>query len=105
MAASRIPCAALTRQPDQNQNGQCARGHTELCIKVLAGIVSQEAVAPAARVSDAGILLDRGWGRAPQPTLARMVRTTSELRSATSPRAVTGIEIDLHAMGRGMAGG
>ena len=43
-----------------------ARGHTELCIKVLAGIVSQEAVPPAARVSAAGILLDRGWGRAPQ---------------------------------------
>ena len=44
-----------------------ARGHTELCIKVLAGIVSQEAIPPAARVSAAGILLDRGWGKAPQP--------------------------------------
>jgi len=33
-----------------------ARGHTELCIKVLAGIVSQEAVPPAAHVSAAGIL-------------------------------------------------
>jgi hypothetical protein len=43
-----------------------ARGHTELCIKVLAGIVSQEAVPAAARVSAAGILLDRGWGKAPQ---------------------------------------
>ena len=43
-----------------------ARGHTELCIKVLAGIVSQETVPPGARVSAAGILLDRGWGRAPQ---------------------------------------
>ena len=43
-----------------------ARGHTELCIKVLAGIVSQEAVPPAARVSAAGILLDRGWGKAAQ---------------------------------------
>ena len=42
-----------------------ARGHTELCIKVLAGIVSQEAVPAAARVSAAGILLDRGWGKAP----------------------------------------
>jgi hypothetical protein len=31
-----------------------ARGHTELCIKVLAGIVSQEANSPAARVSAAG---------------------------------------------------
>ena len=37
-----------------------------MCIKVLAGIVSQEAMPPAARVSAAGILLDRGWGRAPQ---------------------------------------
>jgi hypothetical protein len=43
-----------------------ARGHTELCIKVLAGILSQEAVPAAARVSAAGILLDRGWGRPPQ---------------------------------------
>jgi hypothetical protein len=43
-----------------------ARGHTELCIKVLAGIVSQEASPAAARVSAAGILLDRGWGKAPQ---------------------------------------
>ena len=33
----------------------------------LAGLVSQDAVPPAARVSAAGILLDRGWGRAPQP--------------------------------------
>jgi hypothetical protein len=43
-----------------------ARGHTELCIRVLAGIVSQEAMPPAARVSAAGILLDRGWGKATQ---------------------------------------
>jgi hypothetical protein len=34
---------------------------------VLAGIVSQETVPPAARVSAAGILLDRGWGKAAQP--------------------------------------
>jgi hypothetical protein len=44
-----------------------ARGHTELCIKVLAGIVSQETVPAAARVAAAGILLDRGWGKAIQP--------------------------------------
>ena len=43
-----------------------ARGHTELCIRVLAGIVSQEAVPPAARVAAAGHLLDRGWGKPPQ---------------------------------------
>jgi hypothetical protein len=34
---------------------------------VLAGLVSQKAVPPAARVSAAGILLDRGWGKAPPP--------------------------------------
>jgi hypothetical protein len=44
-----------------------ARGHTEQCIKVLAGMLSQEAVPAATRVSAAGILLDRGWGRAAQP--------------------------------------
>ena len=33
---------------------------------MLAGIVSQEVVPAAARVSAAGILLDRGWGKAPQ---------------------------------------
>jgi hypothetical protein len=43
-----------------------ARGHTEQCIKVLAGMLSQEAVPAAARVSAATLLLDRGWGRAPQ---------------------------------------
>ena len=30
-------------------------------------MLSQEAVPAAARVSAAGILLDRGWGKAPQP--------------------------------------
>jgi hypothetical protein len=44
-----------------------ARGHTALCVKVLAGIVSQEAVPPAARVTAAGLLLDRAWGKAVQP--------------------------------------
>ncbi|PSO17722.1 hypothetical protein C7G41_35940 [Bradyrhizobium sp. MOS002] len=34
---------------------------------MLAGIVSQEAVPAAARVAAAGILLDRGWGKAIQP--------------------------------------
>jgi hypothetical protein len=62
-----------------------ARGHTELCIKVLAGIVSQEAIPPAARVSAAGILLDRGWGKAAQPhtgedgeTIRVTIRTITE---------------------------
>jgi hypothetical protein len=43
-----------------------ARGHTELCIKTLAGIVSQEAAPASARVTAASALLDRGWGRPAQ---------------------------------------
>jgi hypothetical protein len=43
-----------------------ARSHTETCIKVLAGIVSSKQMPAAARVTAAGLLLDRGWGKAPQ---------------------------------------
>jgi hypothetical protein len=60
------PRKPLPRKKIPSDLRSLARGHTELCIKVLAGIVSQEALPPAARVSAAGILLDRGWGRAPQ---------------------------------------
>jgi hypothetical protein len=38
-----------------------------MCVRTLAGIVSQEAIPPAARVSAASALLDRGWGKAAQP--------------------------------------
>ena len=60
------PRKPLPRKKISSDLRSLARGHTTLCIKVLAGIVSQEAVSPAARVAAAGILLDRGWGRAPQ---------------------------------------
>jgi hypothetical protein len=54
-----------------------ARGHTEPCIKVLAGILSQEAAPAAARVSAASALLDRGWGgvKRHRRTQARTTRT------------------------------
>jgi hypothetical protein len=42
-----------------------ARGHTALCIKVLAGI-AQNGESESARVAAANILLDRGWGKPPQ---------------------------------------
>jgi hypothetical protein len=60
------PRKPLPRKKIPRDLRSLARGHTELCLKVLAGIVSQEAVPAAARVSAAGILLDRGWGKAPQ---------------------------------------
>ena len=60
------PRKPLPRKKIPSDLRSLARGHTALCIKVLAGIVSQEASPAAARVSAAGILLDRGWGKAPQ---------------------------------------
>jgi hypothetical protein len=44
-----------------------ARAQTETCVRVLTGIVRQKTAPPAARAHAAGLLLDRGWGRAPQP--------------------------------------
>jgi hypothetical protein len=43
-----------------------ARGYTETVIKVLAGLVTREDVAPAARISAGLALLDRGWGKPTQ---------------------------------------
>lgn len=45
-----------------------ARSHTGTAIKTLAGIMQQDDAPPAARVSAACALLDRGWGK-PQQTV------------------------------------
>jgi hypothetical protein len=42
-----------------------ARAHTEIAIKVLAGI-AKDGTNESARVSAATALLDRGWGKPPQ---------------------------------------
>lgn len=44
-----------------------ARCHTENAINVLQSIMMQEECPPAARVSAAQVLLDRGWGKPAQP--------------------------------------
>lgn len=44
-----------------------ARAHTETAINVLAGIMNQPDSPPAARVTAASCLLDRGWGKPTQP--------------------------------------
>jgi len=44
-----------------------ARSHTRTAIAVLARIMRSEDATPAARVSAANALLDRGWGKATQP--------------------------------------
>ena len=43
-----------------------ARAHTELGIQTLAGI-ARNSTSDAARVQAVALLLDRGWGKAPQP--------------------------------------
>ncbi|WOH68095.1 hypothetical protein [Bradyrhizobium sp. BWA-3-5] len=44
-----------------------ARSHTRTAIRVLVGIMRSEDATPAARVSAAHAILDRGWGKATQP--------------------------------------
>ena len=44
-----------------------ARAHTEKAINVLVGVMRQKKAPPAARVSAANALLDRGWGKPAQP--------------------------------------
>ena len=77
------PRKHLPRKKIPSDLRSLARGHTELCIKVLAGIVSQEASPSAARVSAAGILLDRGWGKAISRTQAR----TAAISASSSGRS------------------
>ena len=43
-----------------------ARSHTRIALKVLVGVMRSEDATPAARVSAANAILDRGWGKAPQ---------------------------------------
>ncbi len=43
-----------------------ARSHTRTAINVLVGIMRSKDTTPAARVSAANAILDRGWGKAVQ---------------------------------------
>ncbi len=44
-----------------------ARSHTRTAVNVLVGIMRCKDATPAARVSAANAILDRGWGKASQP--------------------------------------
>jgi hypothetical protein len=44
-----------------------ARSHTRTAVNVLVGIMRSNDATPAARVSAANAILDRGWGKAAQP--------------------------------------
>ena len=43
-----------------------ARSHTRSALNALVGVMRSTSATPAARVSAANAILDRGWGKAPQ---------------------------------------
>lgn len=48
---------------------EMAREHTDKALDALVGILDSNEAPPAAKVSAASTLLDRGWGKAPQAVL------------------------------------
>ena len=62
-----------------------ARGHTRKALNVLASIMSAEDAPPAARVSAASALLDRGYGK-PQQTIDS---TNTNVNYSVSDQPVT----------------
>ena len=45
-----------------------ARSHTRTALRVLVGIMRSDDATPAARLSAANAILDRGWGKSAQPS-------------------------------------
>jgi len=65
---ARLPARGKTpRARTLTEIRSLARSHTRTAIRVLAGIMRSEDATPAARVSAANAILDRGWGKATQP--------------------------------------
>ena len=56
-----------------------ARSHTKIAIDVLVKVMQSEDATPAARVSAANAILDRGWGK-PQPFESDDDGTVKEIR-------------------------
>ena len=63
----------MTGKPNKNipiEVQSLARAYTKLAINTLSGIAG-EGQSEAARVAAAGMLLDRGWGKSPQPVTGK----------------------------------
>jgi hypothetical protein len=64
-----------------------ARAQTALAIRTLTGVFGSKAAPAAARVSAEQAILDRGWGRPPQPDTGeddKDIRVT--IRNIAEPR-------------------
>lgn len=53
--------------PDGRTLAELARDHTETAIETLISVMTNVEQPAAARVTAANSILDRGWGKAPQP--------------------------------------
>jgi hypothetical protein len=67
----------LSRSRTLTEIRSLARSHTRTAMNVLVGIMRSNDATPAARVSAANSILDRGWGKVAQP-----------LQSGDDPRKV-----------------
>src|SRR5262245_45535233 len=71
--ARRTPChrylgmPRVSRARTLTEIRSVARSHTRTAINVLVGIMRSKDATPAARVSAANAILDRGWGKVAQP--------------------------------------
>ncbi|WP_225148184.1 hypothetical protein [Bradyrhizobium sp. NBAIM16] len=99
----RLPARAKTARPrNLTEIRSLARSHSRTAIRVLVGIMRSEDATPAARVSAANAILDRGWGKAAQPVengqdgvlelIHRIERIIVHPGSSNSGDAVTTLE-------------
>ncbi|WP_225172432.1 hypothetical protein [Bradyrhizobium sp. BRP19] len=96
------PRAKASRPRNLTEIRSLARSHTRTAIRVLVGIMRSEDATPAARVSAANAILDRGWGKAAQPVengedgvlelIHRIERIIVHPGSSNSGDAVTTLE-------------
>nr|WP_050991981.1 hypothetical protein [Bradyrhizobium yuanmingense] len=99
----RLPARGKTaRARNLTEIRSLARSHSRTAIRVLVGIMRSEDATPAARVSAANAILDRGWGKAAQPVengqdgvlelIHRIERIIVHPPSSSSGDAVTTLE-------------
>jgi hypothetical protein len=60
-------CFAMASSKSLTEIRALARSHTRTAVSVLIRVMRSKDATPAARVSAANALLDRGWGKATQP--------------------------------------
>jgi hypothetical protein len=59
--------SARARARDPEDVRSLCRAYTKTCVRVVAALVTSNNTPPAVRVAGAAWMMERGWGRAPQP--------------------------------------